>query len=296
MINTIVDIIYHLMNLPVSIVDCLFVNAQKYPFPPWETVFPDKTVTLQSLIYDLSWNEFFESVCQKSYYTQLEALLTANLKAGQLILPYPHLVFNMFNLLPLSKISVVIIGQDPYINTLVFNNKRIPQATGCSFSVPMHYPIPPSLINIYKNMMHFKQLSKMPINGNLATWMLQGVFMINTSLTTLNGQSNAHQKRWTQFTRDWLLYMNEKCENIVFLIWGKHAYEACQVIDPQKHHLIITSHPSPYSYDRTFKGTNKLGLTRNYPAFKDVDHFKQTNIQLTKIGKPAIVWDLIDID
>src|SRR5581483_9845500 len=118
---------------------------------------------------------------------------------------------------------------------------------GFSFSVPRNYPKAKSLSNIYQNLALFNHIKQIPNSGCLSLWVLQGCFMINASLTTLLGQSNAHKDVWTEFTTDLITYLNSKFENLVFVAWGAHAHNLCRNVDPNRHHIITSSHPSPYS-------------------------------------------------
>ena len=209
-------------------------------------------------------------------------------------------MFNTFNVLSPKQIKVVIIGQDPYPGANKINGKLIPQAMGFSFSVPLNYPKPRSLEKIYENLLEFEHIKKIPNGGCLAPWILQGCFMINATLTTFYIKKNVHKNTWKFFTDDLLEYINSKCENIVFAVWGAQAHQLCQNIDPYKHHIITSSHPSPLGYDKTFSGFT-YGKNKNpkervtYQPFKSTDHFGRINTYLKSVGKKEIMWDLIHI-
>lgn len=280
-----------------SITKYIFADIDNYDFKTWKESFPDKKVNLRSLIFRNSWNEFFDIVSKKTYYNGIERILSGYLvKNESTILPYAELVFNAFNVLPPHKIKVVFLGQDPYINVTKINNKNIPQAMGVSFSVPLNYPKPPSLTNIYKNLLDFEHVSKIPETGCLAPWIMQGCFMINSAFTTFYGKSGAHQELWKNFTNDLIKYLNDKCKNVVFLAWGKHAHNLCMNVDPTKHCIITTSHPSPFAYENQLSGLTygKDRKPATYPSFKATDHFGRTNQYLESVGKTGIIWDLID--
>ncbi len=233
----------------------------------------------------------------------MEEKLTAQLEnESKTILPNAELCFNSFNVLSPGKIKVVFIGQDPYVDVEKINGKYVPQATGFAFSIPVSYPKnPPSLVNIYKNMIEFGHLKKMPATGCLANWILQGCFMINAALTTIYGEKNAHSLIWKNFTDDLLKYLNDNFENLVFVVWGKFAHNICLNIDPNRHHIITSSHPSPLGFDKTFEGKT-YGMVKRftdrkttiYASFKSTDHFGRINQYLKSVGKSEIIWDLIN--
>jgi uracil-DNA glycosylase len=190
------------------------------------------------------------------------------------------------------------MGQDPYPGMNKVKGKMIPQATGISFSVPFNFPKPESLINIYHNLLNFGHIKKIPKSGNLIYWILQGCFMVNASLTTFLREKNVHRCIWRHFTDDLLDYLNKKLKNLVFMVWGKDAHVLCQKIDPKKHYIITSSHPSPLSYGKTFIGSS-YGNHNDakkivYPSFKNTDHFGKANKYLEIVGQKGIFWDVID--
>jgi len=273
--------------------DYLLINTNNYTFKTWEEYFPDGQVKLDSLCINEDWNEFF--VIAKKYQPDVEEKLTKYLVKKRQIVPYPELIFNSLNVLSPKKIKVVILGQDPYINKEQFNGIDIPQAMGFSFSVPYGYPAcPPSLYNIYSNLLDFKHLKERPKEGCLMGWAMQGCLMINSSLTTLLKLSNAHSTIWPKFTKHLLKYINEECKNVVFLAWGKPAHGLCANIDHKQHKVIYSSHPSPFSCANTVGGwINCASVT--HPSFKETDHFGQANEYLISVKKSPILWDVIDI-
>ncbi|AEX61453.1 putative uracil-DNA glycosylase [Megavirus courdo7] len=272
----------------------ILIDANKYSFKTWKECFPDNNVKLRSLIFNPGWNEFFDQIENKKYFSKLEENLSNFMKKGQNIIPYPELLFNTLNILAPRKIKVIILGQDPYPGEC---KKGVPNAMGVSFSVPLNCRVPASLDNIYNNMVRFKNLSKKPNHGCLASWIVQGCFLFNSSFTNILFQTNAHQKIWNEFTADLLKYITNKCTNLVFIVWGKFAHILCENIDPNKHHMITSSHPSPMSCDRTFVGT-KYGTKEKivYPSFKTVNHFTLANKYLLSVGKQDILWNLVEID
>jgi uracil-DNA glycosylase len=277
----------------------IFPSVTTYDFQPWDKFYPDMKVDLTQLVFNTKWYEFFDLVYQKKYFGKIEQILSKVIEKKHTILPYPELVFNALNILSPAKIKVVIIGQDPYFNTNLIGIKSIPQAMGCSFSVPRGYPKPPSLTNIYKNLFDHHHITSIPTTGNLSYWLLQGCLMINAAFTTIQGKANAHKDTWKEFTQDLIKYINSACDNVVFMAWGKDAHTLCLNIDPTKHHIITSSHPSPYSYSSEYNGW-AYGLdVKNrkqvkYPPFKDTDHFGEANSYLQSIGKSGIIWDLFE--
>lgn len=278
-----------------------FANVNNYDFKTWKQCFPNNKVSLRSMVFNSGWDDFFDIIESKPYYPRLEEILSDCItQKNKIVIPYPELVFNTLNTLSPQQIKVVIIGQDPYIGSMVINNKEIPQAMGFSFSVPLDYPKPPSLNNIYQNLLDFGHIPKMPDYGCLSFWVMQGCFMINASFTTFLGRKNAHKNMWKNFTDDLLMYINDQCENVVFAVWGADAHYLCINIDPYKHHIITSSHPSPlgfnkelngFVYGKTKKSNERKRVT--YSSFRSTDHFGRINSYLKSHHKIEIFWDLI---
>lgn len=156
--------------------------------------------------------------------------------------PPGHLVFNAFNLCPFEQVRVVIIGQDPY--------HEAGQAMGLSFSVPEGIAMPPSLINIFKEIE--ADLGKpMPANGDLTRWADQGVLLLNATLTVRAHAANSHQQLgWTTFTDAAIKALSDRRENLVFMLWGGFARGKKYLIDTKKHMVLESVHPSPLSANR----------------------------------------------
>ena len=263
----------------MNIIDCITVNVKDYPFQSWDKKFPDKKIKIRSLCFNSEWDPFFDKI---DYYEQIEQELEKYLRKGEIILPYPDLLFNSLNILFRNMLKVVFLGQDPYFN---INEEGIPQACGLSFSVPYGYPAPPSLHNIYQNLVKYGHMKTKPRDGCIMGWVVQGCLMINSAWTTLHKQPNAHKSIWPRFTKDFLMYINDNCENLVFLSWGSNAHELSANIDSKKHLIIRSSHPSPQSF-----------MTEGrYPAFMSVDQGGLTNKYLKSHGKDPIIWDVIDL-
>lgn len=284
----------------VHITNYLFINAKSYYYKSWIDYFQSERVNLCSLLFNQMWFEFFDMVGSKSYFRKIEEILTNCLSMKKNIIPYAELVFNIFNILSPDRIKIVIIGQDPYPGMSKIDGKMIPHAMGVSFSVPFNCPIPESLTNIYRNLLNFGHIKKIPTNGNLIYWILQGCFMINASLTTFVGERNVHKHIWYYFTNDLLDYLINKFDKLIFMVWGRDAHLLCRKIDPKKHYIITSSHPSPLSFEKTFTGmeygiSNDMNVKRViYPSFKDTDHFGKANEYLESSDRMGIFWDLID--
>lgn len=263
----------------------LFVNSNSYKFKSWKNFFPD-TVDIYKLLFNPTWNNFFINENVIKHITKIESELVKFIKTNKpkKIVPPPELVFNSLNIINLSDIKVVILGQDPYQNDK--------WATGFSFSVPLGTKSTSSLDNIYKNLVKFKHIETAPKTGCLTGWVLQGCLMLNSALTTFVDESDAHKKIWLDFTKELMIYINNNCEGCVFLSWGKNAFEMCNNIDRDKHYVIASSHPSGFSYSKTFTSTLN-GKSIVCPSFESIDHFGLANKYLIKNKKEEIVWDLI---
>ena len=176
------------------------------------------------------------------------------------IYPPKEQVFRVFDL-PLKDIKVVILGQDPYHNP--------DQACGLSFSVNDGVPLPKSLINIYKEL-HDDLGIKPAKTGNLESWFKQGVFLLNAVLTVEKNSPASHSKiGWENFTDYIIENISEKNENVVFVLWGAYARSKNKLIDPSKHKIIESAHPSPLSAYRGFFGSKVFSQINNYLAEND---------------------------
>ena len=176
------------------------------------------------------------------------------------IYPPKEQVFRVFDL-PLKDIKVVILGQDPYHNP--------DQACGLSFSVNDGVPLPKSLINIYKEL-HDDLGIKPAKTGNLESWFKQGVFLLNAVLTVEKNSPASHSKiGWENFTDYIIENISEKNENVVFVLWGSYARSKNKLIDPSKHKIIESAHPSPLSAYRGFFGSKVFSQINNYLAEND---------------------------
>lgn len=255
-------------------------------YADWDEYFPDMQVNLKVLPYDVSWNDLFSKLLDDPRLKLIENELNKTLeetggKGHTTIYPLPNFVFNCFQKTKLSDVKVVILGQDPYFNNEDYKDRIVPQAHGLSFSVPKDFSIPPSLQNIFRNQKKFKWIDKTPDDGELVFWAKQGCLMMNTSLTVKNAQPNCHAHLWKWFTDEVITYISNKVDHVVFVLWGGEAFKKINLIDLDKHEVLISSHPSGFSADKPF---------RNYPSFNEFDHFGKINQKLLEFKKQPILW------
>ena len=215
-----------------------------------------------------SWENKMKKEFEKDYFSILNQFLKQEYKE-QTIFPEKKLIFNALNSLPFNKVKVVIIGQDPY------HGKG--QAHGLSFSVTEGIKTPPSLVNIFKEIE-----SDLKINnhgkGDLTKWAKQGVLLLNATLTVRENTAGSHQnKGWEQFTDQIISTISEERKDLVFLLWGKFAQNKAKLIDKKKHHILMSSHPSPLS---------------SYRGFIGCKHFSECNNILKRENKTEINWQL----
>lgn len=254
------------------------LSIGNYKYLSWDKKFPNGDVILDFDI-NSTWITLFSHLVMDPRFSIIINKLSELVKKGIKIYPYPDLVFLAFKYTTVDNLKVVIVGQDPYFNI----EKNIPQAMGLSFSVPIGINIPSSLDNIYNNLLKFKHLTNRPIHGNLELWAYQGCLLLNTALTVTAGQKDSHSSIWKWFTDEIIKMISKEMDNIIFVLWGNPALEKLQLIDIDKHDVIISSHPSGLSYNRPL---------RQYPAFQDRDHFGEINQLLKKYGKQEIVFGL----
>ena len=187
------------------------------------------------------------------------------------IYPSQDNILKAFNICPFNKIKIVIIGQDPY--------HGINQATGLCFGVQKNNKFPPSLKNINEELKN--DLMTDIKDSTLEHWGQQGVLLLNSSLTVVNGKPGSHMKLWSDFTDFIISQINEHLDNIIFILWGQFALNKIKFIDKNKHHFLISSHPSPLSV------TKNLSI---YPSFKNSKPFSKSNEILKSLGKVEIAW------
>lgn len=219
-----------------------------------------------------SWQSWLQSEFDQPYMQALKAFLQAEKAAQKVIFPHSSNWFHALEATPLDQVKVVIIGQDPY--------HQPGQAHGLCFSVKPGVRVPPSLVNIYKELN--TDLGITPArHGFLESWAQQGVLLLNAVLTVEQSNANAHQgKGWEQFTDRVIQLVNEQCEHVVFMLWGSYAQKKGARIDQSRHLVLKAPHPSPLSAHRGFLGCR---------------HFSQANAWLQEQGREAINWQLPDI-
>lgn len=222
------------------------------------------------LIGNPHWSEVLSDAWQDESFVQLQSFIAQERAQGRAIFPAQEDVFNAFNLTPLDAVKVVILGQDPYHGA--------GQAHGLSFSVQEGVAIPPSLRNMYKEISAdvFSGAAALPASGCLTSWAEQGVLLLNAVLTVEEAKPNSHQNRgWEVFTDAVIRCVSRECTGVVFLLWGAYAKKKAVLIDADKHHILVSAHPSPLSAYRGFLGCR---------------HFSQANQLLAGQAKPEIKW------
>ena len=216
-----------------------------------------------------SWLQVLEGEFQQPYMQGLKAFLQGEKAAGKVIYPAGGQWFAALDTTPFDQVKVVILGQDPYHGPN--------QAHGLCFSVLPGMQVPPSLVNIYKEI-HSDLGLAIPGHGCLTHWAEQGVLLLNATLTVERGRAGAHQGRgWEQFTDRAIAALNEQREGIVFLLWGSYAQRKGALIDGGRHLVLKAPHPSPLSAHRGFFGCR---------------HFSQANNYLQRSGQQPIDWAL----
>lgn len=214
-----------------------------------------------------SWKKYLLAEFSQPYMLALRQFLLAEKLAGKQVYPAGENIFAALNATPFDTVKVVIIGQDPYHGP--------GQAHGLCFSVQPGVDIPPSLRNIYKEIA-LDIGSPVSGDGCLSVWAEQGVLLLNSVLTVRAGHAASHQgKGWELFTDKIISLLNEKKENLVFLLWGSYAQRKGAIIDRNKHLVLESVHPSPLSASRGFFGNH---------------HFSRTNTYLSEHGSSAINW------
>ena len=217
------------------------------------------------------WLEPLTPEFQKDYYKNLFSKIKEEY-SNHLIFPPADDIFNAFHLTPLSEVKVVIIGQDPYHN--------VGQAHGLCFSVKPDVDIPPSLVNIYKELQDDLGCN-IPNNGYLVKWAKQGVLMLNTVLTVRAHQANSHRGLgWEQFTDAAIQVLNKEDRPIVFILWGSPAQKKKAMLNNPNHLILEAPHPSPLSAYRGFFGSRP---------------FSKTNAFLKEHGLKEIDWQIENV-
>lgn len=219
-----------------------------------------------------SWQEFFEQECNKPYFEELMDKVKKEYAEHTCYPAYDN-IFNAFALTGADKVKVVILGQDPYHGP--------GQAQGLSFSVPAGQKLPPSLVNMGKELeseMGYPCIA--PAQGDLTKWAEQGVLLLNTTLTVREHEAASHSKLgWGTFTDAVISYIDEQSRPIVFMLWGSHAQKKKELLSNPNHLALCSAHPSPLSASRGFFGNG---------------HFKKANEWLIEQREEPIDWKLTD--
>ena len=220
-----------------------------------------------------SWKRYLLPEFQQPYMQDLKKFLVQEIKSHKCIYPRPDEYFSAFSAVSFEEVKVVILGQDPYHGR--------GQAHGLCFSVKPRVAIPPSLVNIFKELKSDMGISQ-PSHGCLTSWAKQGVLLLNATLTVEAGKAGSHQnKGWETFTDRVIELLNRHRTHLVFILWGSYAQKKGAFINEEKHLVLKAPHPSPFSADRGFFGCA---------------HFSKTNAFLKKHGKIEIDWSISDCE
>lgn len=213
-----------------------------------------------------TWKNVLHDEFEKEYFSQLVDFVKSEYQKHT-VYPPGRLIFNAFDHCSFTDTRVVVIGQDPYHNP--------GQANGLCFSVQEGVAMPPSLVNIFKEIK--SDLGKeIPPNGNLERWAAQGVLLLNATLTVRANAPGSHQKKgWEEFTDAVIKVISEQKEGVVFLLWGAYAQQKGKIIDDQKHLVLQSAHPSPFAANKGFFGNR---------------HFSKANEWLVSKGQALIEW------
>nr|MBC7613299.1 uracil-DNA glycosylase [Pseudopedobacter sp.] len=223
-----------------------------------------------SVKLESSWLIHLNDEFEKDYMKSLKEFLMEEKKKGEIVYPKGEDIFKAFELTPFGEVKVVILGQDPYHGAN--------QAHGLSFSVQKGVKQPPSLQNIFKELVTDIEGFKIPNDGDLSSWAKQGVLLLNASLTVSAGKAGSHQNQgWEIFTDEVIKILSDKKENLIFILWGKFAQAKEELINVSKHHIIKSHHPSPFSA---------------YAGFFGSKPFSKTNEILKNLGKKEITWEV----
>jgi len=215
-----------------------------------------------------SWKSVLIEEFNKPYFIELKEFLLEERKKIRIFPPGP-LIFNAFNHTPFSKVTVVLIGQDPY--------HGYGQAHGLCFSVPNGIPKPPSLVNIFKELENDLGINP-PSYGNLEKWANQGVLLLNATLTVRENQAGSHQRKgWESFTNEAIRQLSAQKDSVIFVLWGNFAIAKKELIDTTRHPVLTAAHPSPLSANNGFFGCH---------------HFSKINEILKNQGREEIDWRL----
>ncbi|MBP8238855.1 MAG: uracil-DNA glycosylase [Saprospiraceae bacterium] len=221
---------------------------------------------MSNIKIEAGWKAALAAEFEQPYFEAIAAFLRSEKAAGKVIYPPGSLIFNAFDSTPFDQVKVVILGQDPYHNP--------GEAMGLCFSVPRGVKVPPSLLNIYKELKADVGISA-PGHGDLSAWTRQGVFLLNAMLTVERNRPQSHQNiGWQTFTDAVIRTLSERREGLVFMLWGNFARKKKALIDAERHLILESAHPSP--------------LAGN--AFSGCRHFSKANAYLESKGMAPVDW------
>lgn len=205
-------------------------------------------VSMKDIVIQDEWKEALKGYFESDSFKKLRAFVREEYHTTK-VFPEPKNLFKAFDLTPFSQVKVVLLGQDPYHGD--------GQATGLSFSVPQGTPLPPSLKNIYKEIEDDMCIEKEYTSGDLTSWAVQGVLLLNAILSVRAHMPASHQKKgWEEFTDEVLKTLSDKKEGVVFILWGSFARSKKHLIDTKKHLVLESAHPSPFSAYGGFFGVS----------------------------------------
>ncbi|EOU3033712.1 uracil-DNA glycosylase [Campylobacter coli] len=226
------------------------------------------TINIDKIKINDDWKEFLRDEFQKKYFLEIKKQYLNAINQNIVIYPPANLIFNAFNLCPLKEIKIIILGQDPY--------HQPNQAMGLSFSVPCGVKIPPSLLNIYKELKADLNIEPSK-SGDLSSWAKQGVLLLNSILSVEAGKPASHSSwGWQEFSDAVISKLSLEKSGLIFILWGNYAKSKKALIDTKKHFILEAAHPSP--------------LART--GFLGCKHFSKANEILKNLGKKPINWQL----
>lgn len=213
-----------------------------------------------------SWKSQLAAEWDKQYFINLTGFVREQYST-RTVFPPASKIFAAFDACPFDKVKVIILGQDPYHD--------VGQANGLCFSVSPGIPMPPSLVNIFREI-HDDTGAEIPSDGDLSRWAKQGVLLLNSTLTVEAHRAGSHQGRgWEEFTDEVVMRLAKDREHLVFMLWGSYAIKKGAFVDRSRHMVLTSPHPSPLSAYRGFFGNH---------------HFSQANAYLSSHGQTPIIW------
>ncbi|EAH8542418.1 uracil-DNA glycosylase [Campylobacter coli] len=226
------------------------------------------TINIEDIKINDDWKEFLKEEFNKNYFLEIKKRYIQALNNNAIIYPPANLTFNAFNLTPLDGLKIVLLGQDPY--------HQPNQAMGLSFSVPYGVKIPPSLLNIYKELKTDLNIEPSK-SGDLSSWAKQGILLLNSILSVEAGKPASHSSwGWQEFSDAVISKLSLEKSGLIFMLWGNYAKSKKTLIDTNKHFILEAAHPSP--------------LART--GFLGCKHFSKANEILRNLGKNPINWQL----